>query len=174
MMQRTVFGILAVCTLVACKDGDDGDVDSAAQGWRAASKAMESGQQEFESEIEIGAEGTVTATCPEGGEVTVDGRMDDLTIFELNIAFDGCQSDGVRVDGELSLDATVKTTDTSAEVRFDYTGHLSLSGEVEMSCSIDAAGYVAASSDGNMSSAEVRFSGRICGADANAVVKAST
>ncbi len=174
MMQRKVLGLLAVCALVACKDGDDGDVDTAAQGWRAASKAMQSGQQEFESKIEIGAEGTVTASCPEGGEVTVDGRMDDLTVFALNIAFDGCQSDGVRVDGELSLDATVKTTETSAEVRFDYVGQLDLSGEVEMSCAIDATGYVAASTNGTMSSAEVRFSGRICGADANAVVRAST
>ena len=167
-------GFFAVCALVACKDGDDGDVDSAAQGWRAASKAMESGQAEFESEIEIGAEGSVTASCPEGGEVTIDGRMEDLSIFELNIAFDGCQSDGVKVDGELAFDATVKTTESSAEVRFDYTGLLELSGEVEMECAIDATGYVAASTDGETASAEVRFSGSICGADASAVVKASS
>jgi hypothetical protein len=174
MTQRTVLGFLAVCALVACKGDDDGDVESASQGWRAASKAMASGQQTFESEVEIGAEGEITASCPEGGEVSIDGRMDDLSIFELNIAFDGCQSDGVQVDGELAFDATVQTTDTSAEVRFDYVGQLEITGEVEMSCSIDATGRVAASSNGEMSSAEVSFSGKICGADASAVVRAST
>lgn len=173
MTKRAVLGFIAVCAFIGCND-DDGDVDTAAKGWRAASLAMEDGKDEFESEIEIGAEGEVTATCPDGGSVAIDGRMEDFTLFELNVAFDGCQSDGVQIDGTLSANATVRTTETSAEVNFEYTGELEFTGEVEMTCSIDAVGRVAAESNGRMSSAEVSFSGRICGADASAVVKAST
>jgi hypothetical protein len=174
MMHRTVLGLVVACAVVACKDGDDGDVDGAAQGWRAASLAMDEGQDEFVAQVEMGAEGQITATCPDGGEVSIDGRMEDLTIFALNVAFDGCQSDGVQVDGEVSFNATVMTTDTSAEVRFEYTGQLEFTGDVELSCTIDAVGRVAAETSGNRASAEVSFSGRICGADANAVVRASS
>ena len=173
--RRALFGMVALCSLLGCSEGSDtGDVESAAEGWRAANTAIAGGQAEFTAEIEDGEEGDISVSCPDGGELGLEGAQDNPSEFEFNIFFDSCMSDGVTVDGELALSGTVETTDTSVEVRFDYTGELEFTGRVEQVCAIDAVGRTKVTADGNMASAEVEFSGRICGADASAVVKATS
>ena len=167
--------MVALCSLLGCSEGsDNGDVESAAEGWRAANTAIAGGQQEFKAEIEEGEEGDITVSCPNGGEVGLEGAQHNESEFDFNIFFDNCVSDGVTVDGELALSGAVETTDSSVEVRFDYTGELTFSGRIDEVCSIDAVGYTKVSTADNMASAEVQFSGRICGADASAVVKATS
>lgn len=174
-LPKLLIGLLALpFSIIGCSSSsDDGDVESASQGWRSVSLATQSGQQEFQAAVEVGTQGELTVSCPEGGSLTLDGRISDPNDLSLNLAFDACGSDGTVVDGLLSMSATVAVTETSAEVRFDYVGHLELSGAVELSCEIDATGRVAAQAHGDGGSAEVSFSGRICGAKASAVVKAS-
>lgn len=174
MRSIKILGSLGlVLCLAACAD-DEGDVDTASAGWRAANLALSDGQQEFDQEIEVGVEGEVTAGCPEGGTVEVQGRMSDAQDFSLTILFAGCQSEGIVVDGELYFAASVQATDSSAQVTFEYVGHLDFSGEVEASCDIDATGRIAAEAMGNEASAEVEFEGHICGVSADTVVKASS
>lgn len=171
------FKTLCTATLMICVAGcaeDEGDVDTASEGWRAANVALAGGQQQFEQEIEVGAEGEVTASCPEGGSVRVEGRMQDEHDFSLSLAFDDCQANGVTVDGELAFLASVMATETSAEVRFEYVGHLDFSGTLDASCEVDATGYVATRTDGTESRAEAQFEGHICGVSADAVIGASS
>jgi hypothetical protein len=172
---RLLTGLLALPLLVVgCSSGDDGDVETAAQAWRAVNVASQPGQQEFQAAVELGTEGELKVNCPEGGSLTLDGRLSDQHDFSFNLAFDGCGANDVIIDGVLSMSASVRVSDSSAEIRFDYVGQLELSGAIEATCDIDATGRVAAETSASGSSAEVSFSGRICGASANAVVKASS
>jgi hypothetical protein len=172
--EKLLSGLCALPLVCAgCSNADDGDVETASVAWRSVRVASQSGQQEFYTNVEHGSDAELTMSCVEGGSLTLDGRISDKNEFSLNLAFDACGSEGVVVDGLLSISASIALSGTSAEIRIDYIGQLEVSGEVELSCEIDATGRIAAEATPDGGRAELRFSGRICGASADAVVEAS-
>jgi hypothetical protein len=159
--------------LAGCSEGSDGNAEEAGKGWRAANTALAGGTAEFQSTVEQGVDGDLEAACPQGGSVHLTGSFEDDDRYDLTVGFDHCTSEGVTIDGEMSMTAIIEVTGSSSEVRFDYVGMLDFSGEVELRCGIDVEGRVAASSDGNMATAEAEFSGTVCGVSADAAIRAS-
>ena len=74
---------------------NDGDAESAAQGWRAASAAMQQAAGDFEAEVEPGDTDRIDVSCPEGGTVAIDGSASDER-FDLTVSFDGCRTQDVQ------------------------------------------------------------------------------
>ena len=163
--------MLGLC-FSGCSQDDDGDVDGASQGWRAASAVLADSSSEFQQSVELGSDGSVTASCPDGGNVSVQGRFDDDGTFEFDLAFEDCKSQGVTMNGGLSASASISVTGSSSEVRFDYTGHIEFTGAVELSCGIDVTGRIATSVSGGQASADAEFEGTICGVSADAAIHA--
>jgi hypothetical protein len=169
-MRRALL-LVPFCSLsLACADDDVGD---APDGWRAANSALQLGQSSFQSDVEIGVDGSIDVECPDGGSIAVEGHYDSDDEFSLAVTYSDCQAEDVRIDGTLSVTGTAVVTDTSVEVSVEYRGSLQWSGAANGSCDIDMDAYVGVQSEGNGASAEVRFDGEICGHDAKAVIEAS-
>ena len=169
-MRRVPLLLPVLILPLACGDDDVGD---SPDGWRASTEVLQLGQAELQAEFGSGAEGEVSLECPDGGSFTLAGRIDDENTFDLSINYDGCQTEGVRIDGELTAVGTVEVTETSVEIAVSYRGSLQWSGAANGECGIDVDMYVAASSDGQTASGEYSFEGEICGHDARAVIEAS-
>lgn len=170
-MQHPV-RILALCvaTLTATACGDEAspttDKDSARTGWISTEKALGEvglGLTAMGSVNEDGVMGSVTGTaeCPDGGSVSVEaeGAVDDsMTSGSLAIDFDGCQVDGVTIDGSLEYRGKV----TEAEVTASIHGDLTWSGAATGDCAIDIEASV--SNDGSTASGSA-VNGGMCGYD---------
>ncbi len=98
-----------------------------------------------------------SVACPGGGGMDITGRividteinLEDpenagggaSTEFSLTIAFDGCEIDGVQLDGSLTweqiLDVESQGGDIEIDYAWSYQGRVDFSGEVEGSCEID-------------------------------------
>lgn len=161
------------CLSLACAgSADDGDAESAAQGWRAASAAMQQAAGDFEAEVEPGDTDRIDVTCPGGGTIAIDGSVSDEA-FDFTISFEGCRTQDVRIDGELSYagEASTQAGNDSATSRLDfqYAGELSFTGAVDLTCTIDVSGKTSTSVDGTNVQAEAELHGSICGHDANAI-----
>ena len=172
-MRRIVLLSTLSCLSLACNgSADDGDADSAAQGWRAASAAMQQAAGDFEAEVEPGDTDRLDVSCPEGGTVAIDGSASNER-FDLTISFDSCRTQDVRIDGELSYTGqeSFESGNESASSRFEfeYVGELSFSGAVDLTCTIDVSGKTSTSIDGTNVKAEAELRGSICGHDAEAV-----
>lgn len=169
-MRRALL-LLPICSLCfACGEDDVGD---APDGWRAANQALSLGQASFQSDVEVGVDGSIEVECPDGGTLALEGTYASNDEFELSVTYDGCAGYDVVIDGTLAVTGSTIVTENSVEVSVEYRGSLQWSGAANGTCDVDMDAYVGVQSSGNDASAEVRFEGEICGHDAKAVVEAS-
>jgi len=170
---------LSLVAIGACAQ-DDGDVETAAQGWRAASIALDEGTAQLEEQADVEGHGDVTVGCPGGGQLHLtgtalieSGATGEHVSVAADVEFDGCAAEGVVIDGTLHVRTEVTTTETSTTVDVDYDGTLQWSGEIEGSCDLDVEGQIATESAGDQFEVRVEMSGSVCGADADAVIEAA-
>jgi hypothetical protein len=76
---------------------------------------------------------------------------EDLVTTHLEMTFDGCEADGVVIDGHLELDAEV----TDAEVSSSILGDLTFSGDAQGTCEVDIGA--------NVTSTTVSAHSSVCG-----------
>ncbi len=167
-MRRLPLPILVLGLSLGCAANDDGDVDSAAQGWRAASAAM----QQVGDDLAVSEHGgplSVRAACPEGGEIAVVGDA-DLAAFSATIRFEDCGAESVRIDGELS----VSGEGSAQSLTVEYVGELDFRGAVETTCVVDMTATTSTQIEGTQVSAQARLSGSICGVEANLAAHAGS
>ncbi len=126
---------------------------------------MQGAQTDFAAEIDDGDDGDVSVSCPEGGTVRVSGTASQDGL-DFTMTLEGCRSQGVVIDGELSLVGEA----TASGSRFQYIGELTFSGAVDMACAVDLSTKTSTSIDGMTVSAEAEVSGSICGYDASVAV----
>jgi hypothetical protein len=171
--------VLFSLTLGGCAQ-DDGDIESAAQGWRAASIALDGANAELEAEADVDGHGDVTVACPGGGQLRIvgtysveSGAEGQHVAEEADVEFDGCVAEGIAIDGSLHVVASVATSEHAVTVDIDYSGTLQWSGELEGTCDFDVEGHIATETAGGDLDVRVELSGTVCGADADAVVEAA-
>ena len=137
---------------------------------------MQQAAGDFEAEVEPGDTDRIDVSCPEGGTVAIDGSASDER-FDLTVSFDGCRTQDVQIDGELSYAGEASTEagneSASSRLEFQYVGELSFSGAVDLTCTIDVSGKTSTSIDGTNVQAEAELHGSICGHDAEAVASFS-
>ena len=171
-VRRLVLLSSLCCLSLACASTKEGDADSAAQGWRAASAAMQGAAGDFHAEVEPGDTDRIEVGCPGGGTLVLDGAASDAS-FDFTIAFDACTSQDIRIDGELSYSGENRSEtgdeSLSSAFEFEYVGELSFSGAVDLSCTIDVSGKTSTSIEGTNVQSEAELRGSICGHDAQAV-----
>jgi hypothetical protein len=162
--------------LSACADDDEVD-SSTSRGWRATNMAVGESQEEWSAGVDAKGELALDSACAGGGTATITGSYGGENEYEVSIAFDGCEADGVVIAGELALQASVEITDTSTAVSVSYTGELTWSGAAEGTCAIDVDAELTTSVQGTGADAkfdvDAEFNGEVCGYDASAVVTAS-
>jgi hypothetical protein len=95
----------------------------------------------------------VSAPCSGGGSVSATGAWVTGESLSLDLGFDGCEVQGVAIDGELSYDATGDSTHVTLTVE----GQLDFSGAVTGSCDVDLTVDVTA--------ARTQVDGSVCGFD---------
>lgn len=130
-----------------------------------------------------------TAKCAQGGELSFKGELsvgagaavDDFSNvqFVYDVVFSDCETAGdITINGDLSYSALAKALsseeESEASYTLAYTGDLEFSGAVEGSCKIDVEAAFSASSSGSQNSASYKYSGTICGFDADASLSVST
>ena len=165
VVRRLGLPLSLLCLSLGCSTGaDDGDAESAAEGWRAASAAMQQAAADFDAEVEPGDTDRIDVSCPEGGTIILDGGSTDEG-FDFTISFDACGTQGVRIEGELSYTGQA----TASSLEFEYVGELSFSGAVDLTCTIDMSGKTSTTIEGMNVSAEAELRGSICGQQAEAV-----
>ncbi|MEM6996293.1 MAG: hypothetical protein AAF721_37645 [Myxococcota bacterium] len=165
---RLLATIVIALTASACagEDGPPADKDSARAGWRSTQMALgEAGVQAgWAASGNIDADsvtGMVTGTvaCDEGGSLTLsaDGEVSNTeTAGSVSIAFDGCEVDGVTIDGTLDYAGSVTQTEVTASIY----GDLTWSGNATGHCAIELEARVA--TNGTMVSAS-STGGSMCG-----------
>ncbi|HWB75994.1 MAG TPA: hypothetical protein VG755_13590 [Nannocystaceae bacterium] len=156
--------------MTACSNGNQptADLDSARSGWRStevalASAGIHTGWSGSATVGEDGVQGVVMGAvdCPDGGSLNVEAEAEvteGRTEGELSITFDGCNADGVTIDGAITYAALVDTTD-GTDVTAEVHGELEWSGDAEGTCAVDISAHV--TSDG--ASATSSVSGGLCG-----------
>jgi hypothetical protein len=170
-MRHSKLWIPLSCILpFACADDDVGD---SPEGWRAANAAIAMGQSQFSSQVQVNVEGEIEVSCTDGGSLTMAGNYADAEEFTFVVTYDACSVLDVTIDGELTFEGGVQTTENSVEVSARYSGTLTWSGAANGSCEIDAETYVGVSTDRDSADADIRFEGSICGHSASAVIEAS-
>lgn len=168
-MRRSILLIPLLTLPLACED----DVGDAPDGWRASNQALQLGQSAFETDVELGVDGSISVECPDGGTIAVEGHYDGDDEFSLSVSYASCECHDVKIDGTLALTGSATVTESSVEISVEYRGTLKWSGAANGTCDIDIDAYVGVSSDGGTASGEYRFDGEICGHDAEAVIEAS-
>ncbi len=169
-MQRLLVFPCVLALSSACGGAsDDGDRESASQGWRAASAALQSASADFQAQVDAGNPEGIDVACPQGGRVMLEGEFEPAQ-FDFTVRFEGCASEGVVVDGELSYTGA----STASRVEFEYVGELSFSGAVQMNCPIDMSGMTETSVEGMNVSAQAELRGSICGIEAEVVASTGT
>ncbi len=162
--------VTASLALGACgSEGDPPTEEGARTGWRSTQTALSSVGVDVNASAqwmasgmvdENGASAMVTGVlpCPDGGSMEIDssGEVTETRVFaDLRIEFDGCEADGVVIDGYLHQIGEVTETKVSAEI----SGELVWTGAAEGTCDIDLSADV--TTDG--ASASGSFGGKMCG-----------
>lgn len=172
MLAHRRFAILSLVTaslaLGACgSEGDPPDEDGARTGWRSTQTALAGAGVDVQAQWmasgtidDNGVTGMVTGTlpCPDGGSLEVEstGEVTEQHVFgDVRIEFDGCEADGVVIDGYLHQTGEVTETKVSSQV----SGELVWTGAAQGTCDIDLEANV--TTDGV--SASGSFGGKMCG-----------
>lgn len=184
-MPRSFLPLAALTLLsLACGDLDDEpddpiEVRDAQVGWQAANHSVESAHGRFAADVSHGEEGEIAIACDGGGMLALSGRMNAGDDFVFTARFDGCVDDGVWIDGEVELVASVDVSidiggddddHAGAIVILDYSGRLDFEGRVEGTCIVDAELRAAALVFGDFAAAGVRAEGTLCGHAADDVI----
>jgi hypothetical protein len=169
--QAKIFFTVPIFLAVACSEGPTQSKSDAASGWRSVQLAM--GEADLPSWTGSGTvtedmvSGTVTGTvpCPDGGtmDIVADGQVIEDPQYvhgEVSITFDGCEADGLVIDGHLSYEGTVEEYRVAGE----YHGDLQWSGAITGTCAIDIAGEVVTGPNPS-TTGTVNVSGSVCGHD---------
>ncbi|MEZ4448537.1 MAG: hypothetical protein R3B09_03580 [Nannocystaceae bacterium] len=181
MTRRIAPALLASTLLYACASPVD-NPDDARAGWAKTTVALSSGSAAAQGggagqtapedtafragSVDVGVD--FKYQCANGGSIHYKGAthvasdVGSQVTFNYDAAFDGCEADGLTIDGDLTYDLAVETTDTTSSVVYTYKGELEWSGQVKGSCEIDMTGSVMTSTG----SASVQYKGSICGYDA--------
>lgn len=151
-------------------------------GWNATNHSLASAYAQFVAHVEIEEFGAIDLECADGGALHLQGRMSEQRDFELDGAFDDCTDEGVVLDGDLTLTASLELfvdeesaaafdhDDIRALVIVDYHGLLQLDGAAAGTCVMDAQVHANALIFEGFASTMVVVDGELCGIDANAVV----
>lgn len=169
-MLRQATAVFALSLLLPACDGDENTADkqSARDGWRSTQSALGSagvgGTFTGSGTVsEDGTSGAVTGkiACEGGGslDVAAAGEVTDERVAgSVSIEFDGCDVDGVIIDGSLDYSAEV----TDEKVTGVIAGDLSFSGAASGNCIIDVAATV---TKGGSAVGSASVSGSMCGYD---------
>ncbi len=162
--------VVTALTVAACAGESEPttNTEDARAGWRSTQVALgeagiEAGWTISGTVDENGTSGMVTGlvTCPDGGsmDLHVQGVVDDTqTTGSVSIDFDGCEVDGVIIDGTLDYAGSVTDDEVSASIQ----GVLTWSGAAQGDCAIDLSASV--SKDGASVSGN-DTGGSMCGHD---------
>ncbi len=181
LMTLTVIALTA--GLMSCGGGLT--QEDMAKAWAATNGALTSGQTIAAT---AGALTNQDATlnlsydysCVGGGSASFTGDYDVTTDlsgnmsggFLFDIGFDGCETSGIIIDGNLVYDVTYASTATGVNYSFTYQGSLTYSGEVNGTCDIDMV-YNMNIDYGMGGAYDLSYSGTICGYDAAADLSGS-
>lgn len=178
MLNRPAAVIACSLLVFGCAD-DDTDSNDTKVGWRSTSSALSTAMAKVSVEVGDSQQGEAALAvdgaydCTGGGSVSFTGSFGGTDDFSFDVVLDGCTALGVSTTGELSYRASVDVEGSdgqaSARVESTYEGHLTWTGKVEGSCSIDAAFVVAVAADTGMTSASIEATGHLCGHDASIV-----
>lgn len=161
---------LLVLLVTACSQGNEptADLDSARSGWRSTEVALATAgiQTGWSGSAMVGPDGVHgivmgAVDCPDGGSLNVDAEAEvseGHTEGELSITFDGCNADGVTIDGAITYAAVVDTTN-GTDVTAEIHGELEWSGDAEGACAVDIEAHVSTAG----ASASSSVSGGLCG-----------
>lgn len=169
---------------LACGGNDDDPMTprDAEVGWTAMNHAVAQGHDDFSAQVQLATDGELLVSCPAGGNMHLVGHMNELDDFRLDVSFDQCASDDVRIDGDVTLVARVdvdvdidggdgEPDHAGAGIVVDYDGLLVFDGDVEGSCSVDATVRAGAIVFDGFAAAGVTVTGHICDNDADLVVR---
>jgi hypothetical protein len=139
---------------------------SARQGWRSTEVALARAgiATGWTGSGSVSADGVVadlmgSVPCPDGGHMDVEAAGEvgsDGVTAELAIRFDGCEAEGVVIDGILDYEASVSETAVFAGIH----GDLDWSGDAEGRCAIDLETWINGRGTPRQS---VAVHGRMCG-----------
>jgi hypothetical protein len=83
----------------------------------AKSKALNKAVSAFKKARALGATQTIPSTsvdCADGGTITFSGQYDDVAgTFDLTLTAANCKEDGTKIDGTISLNATISSSGDS-------------------------------------------------------------
>jgi hypothetical protein len=171
---------LSLTAALACSSDDEDDIElrDAQVSWDATSRALANARFELGQANPSQYDGNLRIDCEGGGTLSVV-RLQDAGKFNLDATFDGCGQEGLEIDGELSLVASIAVDfdeddhlrDGSLAVLVDYAGWLELRGNVEGLCVVDAQLRVGAATIDDHTTVGAEVSGTLCGHDAADVVR---
>jgi len=179
----------------ACNNGDGSDnmsEEEAAASWSSVARSLsDDGGNTEEQALNIDINVDTEVDCRRSGEMSIDSQLGanaedgDLVIaFDLGIDYDDCRFDDDTIDGDLDYSATFLSDRTEdgreSSLTYTYQGTIVVTDEdgEARTCVIDAEG-VAQSEIAHEPGAEfragasVRYTGTICGHDADSVASAS-
>jgi hypothetical protein len=172
---------LSLTAVLACNsdDADEIELRDAQVSWDATSRVLADARIQLDLDNPGQYDGTLTMDCAEGGTLHVTRQRESSDEFELVATFAGCSHDGLTMDGELSLAASIaadvdeadELRDGSLAVLVEYAGWLELTGDVEGLCVVDAELRVGAATIDDRTTVGVAVSGTLCGHDAADVVR---
>jgi hypothetical protein len=154
---RSLCVLSLIVAATACGGGGDSDSDTlteeqATQAFDSMAGALEVVVDQASAAVEGGSGSvSVSASCTGGGMASADGEFVTGQSFSLDVAFADCVVNAVKINGDLGYDATGSST----SVTLNVTGHLTFSGAVTGTCTVDASVTV--------TQAGSQLSGRICG-----------
>ena len=144
----------------------------------------DAGDVDLSHEVDI----DLSVACPGGGSMAIEGRsridtqtgdLDDAdqawggtnAEFSLTVAFDGCDVEGVVMDGDLTYEQQLDVDSTVDSVRYDYhwsyQGLVELSGAAKGSCEVDmGAAFTSDGDDIDLDLGARDYSGTMCGFEA--------
>ena len=164
--------------------------EEAQRNWSAVARSLsDDGGNEQALRIDVSVDADVE--CRRGGDMSIDSQLGaeaeggDLTIaFDLGIDYDQCRFDVDTIDGSLAYSATFVSERTDdgrvSQMTYTYNGLVTVTdadGTVR-DCYIDAEGVAQAEiarepGEEFRAGIDVRFTGTICGYDAEKIASAS-
>jgi hypothetical protein len=165
-------------TLAACSSSDS---DEIREGWRATQRVLDESVERVQIQPRDGDldpdgnesfDVSLRVDCPSGGSAQLDAVHDGEGAIDLSLAFAGCKSEGIVIDGGISLSMTWADSENGFEMALRYEGELVWSGAVSMTCEIDLSVEVSGSFDPDtfVGSNDVEIEGHVCGEPADALL----
>lgn len=149
MKKNTIVGTLLLIGTTGVAGCGGLSEEDAAKGWGATFAAVGPLQAGAAGRV---AEGAKNVACAAGGSGDVTMTQGE-TALTLDVTFHDCNSAGVIINGPLNWSYEASGT----QLKYDFTGDLSWSGEVEGDCEL---GFHL-----EMNGGAGTYSGEICGYD---------